>query len=164
MQAYDPVAHQLEYYQHRQRKPGWQDLLQIVFADIFSDADESDARDFLRQAGKRLARRYPLAASQTLGELEDRINQRLAEFDWGFVRLEPAERQLTLVQQAWPAQLPFEPTPAEEQRWRRAFTCVLEGIYGEWMLSQGGHPHVAVCGQSDDVAGRTLVFLYKGGL
>ncbi|MDX5628132.1 MULTISPECIES: cellulose biosynthesis protein BcsD [unclassified Brenneria] len=164
MQAYDPVAHQLEYYQYRQQKPGWQDLLQVVFSGIFSDADENDARDFLRQAGKHLARRYPLAASLTLGELEDRINQRLAEFDWGFIRLEPAERQITLLHQAWPARLPSEQQQNEEQSWRRAFTCVLEGLYGEWMLSQSGHPHVAVRKQSSDVAGQTLVFLYKSGL
>ncbi|QTF09461.1 cellulose synthase [Brenneria izadpanahii] len=164
MQAYDPVAQQLEYYQYRQQKPGWQDLLQVVFSGIFADADEADACAFLRLTGKHFARRYPLAASLTLGELEDRINQRLAEFDWGFVRLEPAEQALTLLHQAWPALLPSEQQQNEEQSWRRAFTCVLEGVYSEWLLSQGGHPHVAVRWQSDNVSGHTLVFLYKGGL
>ncbi|MCG8155630.1 cellulose synthase [Brenneria goodwinii] len=164
MQAYDPVAQQLEYYQYKQQKPGWQDLLQVLFAGIFSDADEADASAFLRLAGKHFARRYPLAASLTLGELEDRINQRLAEFDWGFVRLEPAEQALTLLHQAWPMLLSSEAPHNEERSWRRAFSCVLEGVYSEWLQSQGGHPHIAVRGQSANVSERTLIFLYKGGL
>ncbi|MCG8707077.1 cellulose synthase [Brenneria sp. 4F2] len=164
MQAYDPVAQQLEYYQYRQQKPGWQDLLQVVFSGISADADESDACAFLRLSGKHFARRYPLAASLTLGELEDRINQRLAEFDWGFVRLEPAEQELTLLHQAWPALPPTDGQPNEALSWRRAFTWVLEGIYSEWMQSQGGHPHVAVRWQSTNASEHTLSFLYKSGL
>ncbi|MEC5342299.1 cellulose biosynthesis protein BcsD [Brenneria populi] len=164
MQAYDPAAQQLEYYQYRQQKPGWQDLLQVVFSAIFSDADENDACAFLRLAGKQFARRYPLAASLTLGELEDRINQRLAEFDWGCVRLEPDAQALTLLHQAWPTALASEQRQNEEQSWRRAFACVLEGVYGEWLQSQGGHPYVAVRWQPGSLPGDTLLFLYKNGL
>lgn len=163
MQAYDPAA-QLEYYQYRQQKPGWQDLLQVIFSAIFSDADEDDASAFLRSAGKHLARRYPLADCLTLGELEDRINQRLAEFDWGFVRIEAAEQAITLLHQAWPASPPAEQQQNEPQRWRRAFACVLEGVYSEWMQSQGGHPHVAVRDRPGASPEHTLLFLYKNGL
>lgn len=159
MQDTNYASLQLDYYRQRQSRPGWQDLLQILFSGILSTADDEDGRQFLNMMGSNLAKQHPLPLARTVGELEDALNGLLTEFDWGFVKIEPAEQELTLVHCAWPTASPHN----DDTHWRYALATVLEGAYSEWLQAQGGKNHVPLRWQNHDREG-SLVFRYKNGL
>ncbi|WKZ92484.1 cellulose biosynthesis protein BcsD [Chimaeribacter arupi] len=154
----DAHAQQLAYHQRRQCKPGWQDLVQTLFSGILSTAEGEDGHQFLRLMGGDLARRHPLPACRTVGELEDNLNRLLAGFDWGEVTLMPGERSLTLTHIAWP-----QAPDADQGNWQAAFAAVLEGAYAVWLQTQGGHDRVPLRWQGANPQ-HTLHFRYQAGL
>lgn len=146
---------QLQYYRQRQFKPGWQDLVQVIFSGILATADDADGREFLQLMGRQLAQQHPLPLAHTVGDLEDRLNELLACFDWGLVHIDANEQQLTLTHSA----CPLAPQAEAQPRWLAAFGAVLTGAYGEWLQRQGGAPQVPLRwhGGEDEA---TLIFLY----
>ncbi|MEY0159763.1 cellulose biosynthesis protein BcsD, partial [Providencia manganoxydans] len=113
---------------------GWQDLTQLLFFQIVSDNDITQAENKLRDIGKDIAQRYPLPDSENIQSLESHINQVLTLFKWGFVTISPAMSELLLVHCAWPHFSANE----EEANWRAASASVLEGLYEGWLTHQGG--------------------------
>lgn len=159
MQEFQDAIAKLDYYQKKQFKPGWQDLISIIFSGIFSSTDKSDARDFLYLIGGNLAKKHPILPVNTMGELEDNINTLLAYFDWGRVDIKANEQEMLLIHYAYPSPLEEQ----EQAEWIQALSAVLEGLYSEWILMQGGHPHVPLRWQ-DNGENNQLVFCYKNGL
>lgn len=150
---------ELDYYRRRQYQSGWQDLLDIMISGIAENAGDEDRRQFLNLIGANLARRFPMPHAETVGELEDRLNGLWADFHWGFVRLHPTENTLTLTHHAFPAAA----AGAQEPQWIAGLAAILEGAYAEWLLAQGGQPHVALRWQQDGAEG-IMTFDYRNGL
>ncbi|KAB7721483.1 cellulose biosynthesis protein [Proteus mirabilis] len=134
---------------------GWQDLTQLLFFQIVSDNDITQAENKLRDIGKDIAQRYPLPDSENIQSLESHINQVLTLFKWGFVTISPAMSELLLVHCAWPHFSANE----EEANWRAASASVLEGLYEGWLTHQGGNDKMHVHRQATD-AKDAFIFRY----
>ncbi|GAA3907188.1 hypothetical protein GCM10022405_35510 [Gibbsiella dentisursi] len=160
MQEHRYTQLEQEYYRHRQQAvSGWQVLTQALFSGILSSSDDEDGRRFLNLVGKNLAGQHPLPFSRSLGELEDNMNAILGRFDWGVLTIEASQQQLTLVHLAWPP----SPQGQEDELWRVALISLLEGMYAEWLLSQGGHPTVPLRWVNNSAEG-AFIFRYQNGL
>lgn len=146
----------LDYYRQQQYQPGWFDLLSVMIHGMLRNAGERESHAFLQQMGDTLASRYPLGASQTVGELEGQINAVLARFNWGFVDIQPRETSMVITHMA----LPPGDGQFDARQWRQALGAVLLGLYARWLRDQGGSPSVPlVCEQTDSEA--TLNFRYQ---
>ncbi len=156
MQDINNASYELDYYRQRQFKAGWQDLVEVVFSGIMASADDADGRDFLRLMGANLAKRLPMPAAETVGELEDGLNAMLRHFDWGWVQVAATGEQLLLTHYAYP----HCAEPHSEATWASSFASVLEGAYDTWLLAQGGEPHVSLRWRGP-VKDHTLVFCYR---
>jgi len=130
----------LSWFQHQQTPAGWFDLLTIMVDAMIDNAGEEESRPFLLQMGVTLAEKYPLPVAQTVGELEEHINQQLNLFGWGFVRMAVSHNAIVLHHQA----LPLARDETQQARWCTAFSTILEGVYTQWIQSQGGEAHVIV--------------------
>ncbi|NDL61690.1 cellulose biosynthesis protein BcsD [Acerihabitans arboris] len=143
-------------YLQRRYQAGWHDLVHIMFANILIKKDEVDNHEALRNIGQSLAQWYPLPGCNTVHELEIHLNKILDFFNWGFLKIAPAERELILVHCAWP----HAPRMEDEGRWRQASAWVLEGAYSQWLLSQGGENQVPVIWNNQDMTKDVLIFRY----
>ena len=151
MQEHNYTQVAQEYYRQRHTTPGWQSLVQVLFSGILASADDEDGRRFIMLMGNNLARQHQLPASATLGELEDNINHILSRFDWGVVKLEATQQQLALVHIAWPV----SPQGQVADLWRIVLFSQFEGLYGGWLLIQGGRPFVQLRWQEHPPEGRS---------
>lgn len=124
----------MTYFQQLQTPPGWFDLLTIMVDGMVSNVGETESQPFLAQMGETLADRYPLPVSQTVGELEAAINEKLAAFGWGVVDITASDDGMLLRHQA----LPVYRETSGQTRWCNALCAILEGLYGRWLYAQGG--------------------------
>jgi hypothetical protein len=146
----------LNYYRQQQYQPGWFDLLSVMINGMLRNAGEQESHAFLQQMGETLATRYPLGASQTVADLEAQINAVLAQFNWGFVDVQPRESAMVISHMA----LPPGDGLLEARQWRQALGAVLLGLYARWLRDQGGNPAVSlVCEETESEA--TLNFRYQ---
>ncbi|EXU76590.1 cellulose biosynthesis protein BcsD [Erwinia mallotivora] len=146
----------LNYYRQQQYQPGWFDLLSVMINGMLRNAGERESHAFLQQMGETLAARYPLAAAQTVADLEYQINAVLARFNWGFVDVQPHATSLLICHMA----LPPGDGVIDGPQWRAALGAMLLGLYGRWLAEQGGQPDVPlVCKQTSDET--TLTFCYQ---
>lgn len=143
-------------YLQRRYQAGWHDLVHIMFANILVKKDDVSNHDALRNIGQSLAEWYPMPACSMLHELESHLNKILDVFNWGFLKIAPAERELILVHCAWP----HAPRPEDEGRWRQASAWVLEGAYSQWLAAQGGSRAVPVIWNNQDMTKDVLIFRY----
>ena len=130
----------LSYFQRQQTPAGWFDLLSVMVDGMVRNVGEAESQPFLRQMGASLAERFPLPASQTIGELETNINALLAEFNWGYIDIDASDTAIRIVHTA----LPVPPEEAKQMAWNHAFSAVLEGLYARWLREQGGKSHVSL--------------------
>lgn len=126
-------------YLQRNYQAGWHDLVYLFFNEFTNRQQDKDP-DTLRRIGGMLAQWYPIDPSNTVNELEQHINHVLELFNWGFVKMAPAQRELILIHCAWP----HAPESRDEAQWRRASAYVLEGAYSQWLVSQGAGNSVPV--------------------
>jgi hypothetical protein len=91
----------LSYFQRQQTPAGWFDLLSVMVDGMVRNVGEAESQPFLRQMGASLAERFPLPASQTIGELETNINALLAEFNWGYIDIDASEEGLSFRHQGY---------------------------------------------------------------
>ncbi|KGT95074.1 cellulose synthase [Erwinia typographi] len=146
----------LSYYRQQQYQPGWFDLLSVMINGMLRNAGARESHAFLQQMGDTLATRYPLGASQTVADLENQINAVLAQFNWGFVDVQPHETSMIISHMA----LPPGDGLIDAHQWRQALGAVLLGLYARWLRDQGGNPSVPlVCEETDSEA--TLNFRYQ---
>lgn len=129
----------LSYFQRQQTPAGWFDLLSVMVDGMVRNVGEAESQPFLRQMGASLAERFPLPASQTIGELEANINALLAEFNWGYIDIDASEEGLSFRHQG----LPVSRDENSQTRWCYAFCAILEGLYSRWLQGQGGQSHLA---------------------
>ncbi|MCX0498537.1 cellulose biosynthesis protein BcsD [Erwinia billingiae] len=146
----------LHYYRQQQYQPGWFDLLSVMINGMLRNAGERESHAFLQQMGDTLAARYPLGAANTVADLESQINAVLAQFNWGFVDVQPRESSMVISHMA----LPPGDGQIEARQWRQALGAVLLGLYARWLHDQGGNQAVPlVCEETDSEA--TLNFRYQ---
>ena len=146
----------LQYYRQQQYQPGWFDLLSVMINGMLRNAGERESHAFLQQMGETLATRYPLGVAQTVADLEQQINSVLAQFNWGFVDVQPHESAVIISHMA----LPPGDGQIEARQWRQALGAVLLGLYARWLRDQGGDLSVPlVCEETDSES--TLNFRYQ---
>lgn len=129
------ITAELAYHAERQFGPQWRALLCALAAELFGNFSEAEAQGFFRQLGGRLARDLALPTADTLEALQDVINARFAELDWGLATLQVADGAIAIRHDGYPGQRSPEPASGD---WRRAFAAVLEGLYTGWLQVQGG--------------------------
>lgn len=144
-----------DYYRQQQQQPGWFDLLSVMIGGMLRNAGERESYAFLQQMGDDLARRYPLGAASTVGELEQQINAVLARFNWGFVDVQPHDASMLISHMA----LPPGDGMMEDSQWRQVLAAVLTGLYARWLSEQGGDPAVSLVCEADGDA--SLNFRYR---
>lgn len=146
----------LNYYRQQQYQPGWFDLLSVMINGMLRNAGEREGHAFLQQMGETLAIRYPLGAPQTVRDLETQINAVLAQFNWGFVDVQPSENAMVISHMA----LPPGDGQMDARQWRQALGAVLAGLYARWLRDQGGNSAVSLlCEETESEA--TLNFRYQ---
>lgn len=135
----------LHYYRQQQYQPGWFDLLSVMINGMLRNAGERESHAFLQQMGDTLAARYPLGAANTVADLENQINAVLAQFNWGFVDVQPQETALLICHMALPP------------------GAVLTGLYARWLNEQGGSPAVPLtCAAGGNAASLTFRYQMQG--
>lgn len=141
-------------YLQRNYQAGWHDLVYLFFNEYIDNPSDKNP-DALRRIGQMLAQWYPIDRAATVNELEASINHVLELFNWGFVKMAPAQRELILLHCAWP----HAPESRDESCWRRASAYVLEGAYSQWLVSQGAGNSVPVRWK-DNATEDVLIFRY----
>lgn len=124
----------LAYLARRGVSAQWRNFLRALVETLDSQLDAASRDSLLRAVGARLAAHSPLPACSSLGELEARMNDVLAQIDWGFVEIafDPNERSL-VVTHAAPPTIATQTDPSGG--W---IAAVLEGLFGAWIASQPG--------------------------
>ncbi len=123
----------LRYYVEQHCSRQWVHFLAAMFAEFEERVDPMEADQFLETLGSRMARALPLRRCESLEELEDDINAVLEGIDWGWVRIAESGRFIEISHGAYPL------IPQDEAR-RSWLVPILEGVYTEWLASQGGDP------------------------
>jgi len=118
----------------RQVSAQWRGFLRCLVETLDSNLAQEDRNALLRAVGARMAAQTPLPAVGRLGDLEQRMNDVLAEVDWGFVEIFVDEERNRLVLNHTGA-----PAIATEADVTGAWIAsVLEGLYGSWFAAQSG--------------------------
>lgn len=125
-------------YLQRSFKTGWHDLINFLFYE-FSSGETNEGYNTLRKAGRQLGELHKIENSSTLAQLEKNINSALEIFNWGFIKMAPANSELLIIHCAWP-----HAPQSVNKKWRKASASVLEGLYTQWLASQGGNESVPV--------------------
>lgn len=128
------------WFQQQQSSAGWFDLITIMVDGMVRNAGEVESQPFLYQMGETLAQAWPLPESETVGELEANMNRLLTLFKWGVVELSATDDGIVLRHQA----IPVSRHQERQMRWCNAFCVILEGMYSQWLLMQGGNAHLVV--------------------
>lgn len=108
-------------------------LLVPVLGEICDAAGTEHAEAFFRAVGARLARGHSLDALQSDREILGSLNALWAEWGWGYVVFEHADKGLRIHH----ADLPHG-DDAGSVRWTDIAVSVLAGAYGQWLSSLGG--------------------------
>lgn len=151
----DPVEVRSLAYLARQRGDAHGlPLLKALIEEMFASAGDDDGCSFMRHVGRRMASDMGAPTAQTLETLEQSINARWAEMDWGWVSLVTDGRSLTLTHGAYPG------AGAGAGQWQTAIAALLEGLYEAWLavLGEGATLRVS-CTERHDMA---LVFRCHG--
>lgn len=121
-------------------RPKWDGFLRALMETLEAHMQPEEQAVLLRAIGGQMAALAPIAPEGTLGALEARINERLADQRWGVVSiaLDSHGPALVLTHEA----LPVLPTTTDaEGRW---LGPVLEGLHGGWIGAQpGAEPDVS---------------------
>lgn len=125
-------------YLQRGYKTGWHDLINFLFYE-FSSGETNEGCKTLRRIGQQLGELHTIENSSTLSQLEKNINTVLEVFNWGFVKMAPANSELLIMHCAWP-----HAPKSVNKKWSRASASILEGLYTQWLTSQGGNKSVPV--------------------
>ncbi|EMI5491047.1 cellulose synthase [Providencia stuartii] len=125
-------------YLQRSFKTGWHDLINFLFYE-FSSGETNEGYNTLRKVGRQLGELHKIENSSTLAQLEKNINSALEIFNWGFIKMAPANSELLIIHCAWP-----HAPQSVNKKWRKASASVLEGLYTQWLASQGGNESVPV--------------------
>lgn len=154
MSAADEELTSLRYYVEQHCSRQWVHFLAAMFAEFEERVDPMEADQFLETLGSRMARALPLRRCESLEELEDDINAVIEGIDWGWVRIAESGRFIEIAHGAYPL------IPQDEAR-RSWLVPILEGVYTEWLGSQGGDPGFAarLTGQRR-TAGAAFTFHY----
>jgi len=131
--ALDEELISLRYYAQQQCSRQWVHLMAAMFAEFEERVDPTEADQFLETLGARMAQSLPLRDCESLEELEDDVNSLLEGIDWGWVRIAESGRFIEIIHGAYPL------VPQDDAR-RSWLVPILEGVYTEWLGSQGGDP------------------------
>jgi hypothetical protein len=121
------------YYAVRSCSPQWRVFLTAFAVELQVGADPAEVRGFLRQIGRRMAETLILPKTDTLEALEAAMNEAWSRIEWGWVRLFPEDDGIRIVHGAYPNAF----ADPENELWPQGASALMEGIYGQWMLSQG---------------------------
>ncbi|HEX4872566.1 MAG TPA: cellulose biosynthesis protein BcsD [Nevskiaceae bacterium] len=121
----------LRYYQRQAVDPQWQSFLLALAEELQGQMSAAENRAFFYVIGGRIARSRPLPSGQSLQDLEQAANQRLAELSWGWMQVRDLETSLEFVHACAPLRDAFGERALD---WTPA---LLEGLYAEWVKQLG---------------------------
>lgn len=122
----------LDYFTRRHCAPQWRAFVSELVGEFYDQVEVELAESFFRRLGGRMAKDLPLGAASSLEDLEKRINLRLDQIDWGWVRLRETDQAIEVAHGAYPVVAPAGDAP---DSW---IVQVLEGLYTEWLNAIGG--------------------------
>ncbi len=138
MTSADPTT--LAYLARRGVPPQWRSFMRSLVETLDTHLDAASRDSLLRAVGARLAALSPLPVCSSLAELEARMNDMLAQIDWGYIEIafDPNERALVLTHAAPPT---IATASDPSGGW---IAAVLEGLFGAWVSAQpGAEPSLA---------------------
>ena len=115
--------------------PQWRSFMLAMASELFGNFQPEEARGFFRQIGARVAADRPLPRMATLQELERVVNESLVSMSWGYCSLGLHDNDIMIVHRAYPG-MGIDGAAADV--WRLGFAAVLEGVYTQWLQTQGG--------------------------
>lgn len=149
------IGETLDYYRARQCSHQWRAFLRAFTAELFTHAEDEDARGFMFQLGQRMASELVLGECETLADLEAAMNRHWSHLDWGWCRLTEADRAIVIRHAAWPM-----PDKADTH-WPIAIAALLEGVYSVWFRDQGGDADLQAKSVPDATAGVAGVLEFR---
>jgi Cellulose synthase subunit D len=126
------------YYAQKHCNAQWRTFLTAISSEIFHHAQGDDAELFFREVGRGMAELMRLHQVEGLRQLQQAMNDRLEQMDWGWVELGDAGQAINVCHYAAPSAI------ADDTRgmWARSLGHTLEGLYGQWFLAQGAAVHL----------------------
>lgn len=145
----------LAYLANRAFDPQWRLFLESLASELFENFSAEEAKGFFRQIGVRIGRQLQPGPSATVPELEQALNATWQLVGWGHIQLAVTDNGMFIMHRAYPGSF----TGAGHDAWRYAFAAVLEGVYTQWLQTQGGDPGMRAQYQ-DDGTPNALVFRF----
>lgn len=136
------------YFLSRPVNPQWSDFLHSLAEELGEQMGAEEIRAFFTVLGRRIARRNPLAAGETLHDLERVINDYLARCDWGWMRVRDLNSSLEFLHSCAPLRRAFGDAALD---WAPG---LLEGLYSEWLKQSGAEESLVLqqLGRAEGVA------------
>lgn len=121
----------LEYYAARTCEGQWKGFLRALAGELDEQMPAEELRAFFRMVGGRMAAAAPLAAGQTLQDLEVQANRYFGGIGWGWMKVRDLDTSLELLHSCSPLRQAFGDGAMS---WT---TSVLEGLYAGWLRQLG---------------------------
>lgn len=153
----DNHSRHIAYYTQRHCSPQWRLFLELIFDELLNNAGQEESSGFWRHIGSRMALEMPIGECATLETLQQSINDRLSELDWGYTNLRADNEKIHICHSACPA------PGATQERIEislLAMSALLEGLYKGWLHQQGGELDVPITCISHRLEHRECTFLY----
>ncbi|MDP3859606.1 MAG: cellulose biosynthesis protein BcsD [Stagnimonas sp.] len=109
----------------------WADFLRVMAEELAEQMSAEEIRAFFAVLGRRIARRNPLAAGETLQDLESAVNQHLRRCNWGWMRVRDLNTSLEFLHSCSPLR---QALGDQAMDWAPG---LFEGMYDEWLKQSG---------------------------
>lgn len=153
-----PELELLQNYVHQLQSPsGWSELLALFCWQSSQQLEHDAYLNLLQQIGAQFAQLFALPHTETLGALNQQINVRLQQFNWGIAHLYLQDNQLQIHHLAMPMNI-FETL---EHSWSESFCLIMQSIYQQWLNEQGGPANLTLS-LIDRPSGSEAIYSYQG--
>lgn len=121
----------LRFFAARACDRQWQLFLRTLADELNDQMDVEEIRAFCYVLGQRMAEASPIPEVETLDALEQVLNQRFGDMDWGWVMIRDVHSSLEFVHSCAPFRSAFGDAG---MAWAGA---LLEGMYAIWLRQLG---------------------------
>ncbi|MFA4913938.1 MAG: cellulose biosynthesis protein BcsD [Burkholderiaceae bacterium] len=121
----------VDYLTQRQCARQWQEFLRVLGAELADQLPQDALRLLFYRTGTRFAAENPIAAAESVQDMQTSMNAAWTALDWGTTTLEEVDAALVITHHCSPLVAAFG---AAMQTWTPAF---LEGAYQQWFTQLG---------------------------
>ena len=144
----------IEYLFAHQKPADTRFFVFALMQQLVEQAHPDELQALMHASGVSAARTMPLASCQTVAELQEIINVKWSELNWGCVRLIEHPEHL-LIEHMWsPFRDLFSPFSLEPG------AAFLEGVYQEWFIELGAGSQLRVRFMQIDPETGALLFRF----